>query len=475
MTDTITIPALSDVEQQALSANWEQLQAKTPRNLLRASYYDGKRAIRQIGSVIPPQYFRLGIVLGWSAKAVDTLARRCNLDGFVWPDGNLDDLGLDEVAAANDLGTEFSGALISSLIHGISFLVTTKGGDGEPPALVHTKDAMNATGQWNARMRRLDSLLSVTDRNDKGAPTALTLYLPGLTIICSKAGNNRWVVDDRQEHPWGMPAEPLVYRPRPGRPFGLPRISRTVMSLHDQALRTVIRMEGHADVYSFPEFWLLGADESLFKNANGTQKAMWQVMLGRIKAIPDDDDLTNPRADVKQFTASDPGPHIAQLKQQAQLFSGETSIPLTSLGVSDLSNPTSADSYIASREDLIAEAEGATDDWGPAARRTIIRLLAIAQGVSEIPPEWKSIAPRWRSPIYLSRAAAADAGGKQLAAVPWLADTEVGLELLGLDDQQIKRALAERRRQGGTAALRAIQAAVEANQPLVTDAATLAG
>jgi hypothetical protein len=44
------------------------------------------------------------------------------------------------------------------------------------------------------------------------------------------------------------------------------------MSLHDQALRTVIRMEGHADVYSFPEMWMLGADESIFKNADGTPR-----------------------------------------------------------------------------------------------------------------------------------------------------------------------------------------------------------
>ncbi len=225
------------------------------------------------------------------------------------------------------------------------------------------------------------------------------------------------------------------------------------MSLHDQALRTVIRMEGHADVYSFPELVLLGADEGIFKNPDGTMKTSWQVMLGRIKAIPDDDDAENPRADVKQFSASSPEPHIAQLKQQAQLFSGETSIPLTSLGVSDMSNPTSADSYIASREDLIAEAEGATDDWGPALRRVVRRALAIQNGVADIPDEWGSIQPKWRSPVYLSRAAAADAGAKQLAVIPWLADTEVGLELLGLDEQQIVRAMRDRRRSAGRAVL----------------------
>ncbi|MCW2752492.1 MAG: putative phage portal protein, partial [Aeromicrobium sp.] len=156
-----------------------------------------------------------------------------------------------------------------------------------------------------------------------------------------------------------------------------------------------------------------------------------------------------------------PEPHIAQLKQQAQLFSGETSIPLTSLGVSDMSNPTSADSYIASREDLIAEAEGATDDWAPPLRRTLTKALAIANGLDKIPEEWKTIDAKWRSPMYLSRAAQADAGTKQLSAIPWLADTEVGLELLGLDDQQIRRALSDRRRAQGRSILETLSAAAD--------------
>ncbi len=473
MVDRIVVPGLDTTEQDTLDGLLAHLAKKAPRNLLRASYYDGKRALRQVGSVIPPQYYKLGLVLGWSAKAVDMLARRCNLDGIIWPDGDLEDIGLDELWLGNLLDSTFNQAETSGLIHAVSFLLTTRGGEGEPAALIHAKDAMSAAGHWNARARRLDSLVSVHARDENGASTALTMYLPDLTISCAKDGG--WAVEDRQEHPWGMPAEPLVYRPRTGRPLGSSRISRTVMSLHDQALRTVIRMEGHADVYSFPEMWMLGADESIFTDENGAPKAAWQVMLGRIKGIPDDEDATQPRADVKQFPASNPTPHITQLDQQAQLFAGETSIPLTSLGVSDQSNPTSADSYIASREDLIAEAEGCTDDWSPAIRRTITRALAIQNGLSEIPPEWSTIAPKWRSPVYLSKSAAADAGSKQIAAAPWLAETEVGLELLGLTDQQITRALAERRRMGGSAAMAAIRQAVEQGQPAVTGADSITG
>ena len=474
MSERIVVPGLSETEQDTLDGLVKHLDGKAERNLLRASYYDGKRAIRQVGSVIPPQYYRLGLVLGWSAKAVDMLARRCNLDGFVWDAGSLGDIGFKELWDSNQLDSEFNQAETSGLIHAVSFLVTTKGGKGEPKALIHAKDALSAAGHWNTRQKRLDSLLSINQRDAEGKPSALTLYLSDLTIICAKE-QGVWKVEDRQAHPWGVPADPLVYRPRTGRPLGSSRISRTVMSLHDQALRTIIRMEGHADVYSFPEMWMLGADQSIFTNADGTQLASWQIMLGRIKAIPDDDEADNPRVDVKQFAASDPSPHLALLKQQAQFFSGETSIPLTSLGVSDQSNPTSAESYIASREDLIAEAEGCTDDWSPSMRRTVTRALAIQNGLSEIPPEWATIAPKWRNPVYVSRAAAADAGAKQIGAIPWLAETEVGLELLGLDPQQVTRALADRRRLDGSAALRAIQTAADQNRPVVTDVDPVAG
>jgi len=116
------------------------------------------------------------------------------------------------------------------------------------------------------------------------------------------------------------------------------------------------------------------------------------------------------------------------------------------LAITDVSNPTSAESYDASQYELIAEAEGATDDWSPGLRRAMTRALAIANNEKSIPDSWLSIDTQWRDPRYLSRSAQADAGMKQIAAVPWLAETSVGLELLGLSESQRKRALAEKRR-----------------------------
>ncbi|MEU7609542.1 phage portal protein [Micromonospora sp. NPDC049204] len=444
--DTVTLPGVSDDEHRTLNALLARLGAKTQRNELRSAYYDMKSVVRLVGSVIPPNYWRLGIVLGWSGKAVDILARRCNLDGFVWADGDLDDLGMREVWEGNRLGSEVSQALISSLIHSTGFAVNTVGGDGEPDALIHFRDALNATGEWNPRTRRLANLLSVNARSDEGQVTALALYLDGRTIVADKDSSG-WSVDV-QEHAWGVPAEPLPYKPRLGRPFGSSRISREVMNLQDQATRALIRLEAHSDIYAIPDLWLLGADESIFKNADGSLRAAWQVVMGRLKAIPDDDDATQPRADVKQFPASSPEPHLAALNAYAKMFARSASLPDTAVAITDMANPISAEAYDASQHELIAEAEGATDDWAPYLRRATIRALAMQNGVAadSIPPEWATIDTKWRDPRYLSRAAQADAGMKQLTAVPWLAETEVGLELLGLDRQQIDRAQADRRR-----------------------------
>jgi hypothetical protein len=232
------------------------------------------------------------------------------------------------------------------------------------------------------------------------------------------------------------------------------------------------------DVYSFPEMIMLGADMKIFRNPDGTLKPDWQVMLGRWKGIPDEEDAENPRADVKQFPAASPQPHLSALNAYAKLMGRELSLPDTALAITDVSNPTSAESYDASQYELIAEAEGATDDWSPGLRRTKMRALAIANDLDEIPTSWHSIDSKWRDPRYQSRAAMADAGMKQLTAVPWLAETEVGLELLGLSEQQIDRALADRRRNAGRGVLATLQQAAErvrAENPQVAELSTLNG
>ena len=360
--ETLRVPGLHDDESATVNRLVEKLRKHAERNRFRSGLYDGKQAIRQVGSVIPPQYYKLGLALGWAAQGVDGLARRCHLERMVWTDGDLDSLGMRELADSNFLFSELTQARTDSLIHGVSYLITTKGEEGEPAALVHAKDAMNATGDWNPRTRRLDNLLSVTSW-DGDRVTGFVLYLDGVTVNVDRDGRE-WVVE-RSEHPWGVPVEPLIYRPRASRRMGRSRITRPAISHQSAALRALIRLEGHMDVYAIPQLILLGADESIFKNPDGSYKASWQIALGRVLGVPDADPNDVPvgnsgRADVKHIAAQSPEPHLADLNALAKLSAREYNLPDSDFALTDLANPTSEGAYYAGRDNLLAEAEGAT-------------------------------------------------------------------------------------------------------------------
>lgn len=460
--ERITVPALGDGINARINRLLRELDARNRRNVLRSAYYDGKRAARQITAVLPPAYQNLGLVLGWTGKAVDALNRRCHLEGFTWADGDLDSLGFSEVWDQNMLGSETDQGLESALVHCTAYVITTMGGPGEPEVMWQFRDATQAFGDWNARTRSLDNLLVITGHHD-GKVSSFVLYEPNRVISCVKS-DGKWTVTSDQEHLWGVPADPLPYKPRLRRPFGSSRISRPMMGLQDAAVRELARLEGHMDVYSFPEMWMLGADPSIFKGPDGTVRSTWQTMLGRLKGIPDDEDAANPRADVKQFQAASPEPHLKDINALSKLFAREASLPDSSVAISDFANPTSAESYDASQYELVAEAEGATDDWSPFLRRAMIRALGMKNGLGgldEIPAEWWSIETRWRDPRYVSRAAQADAGMKQLAALPSLAGTSVAYELVGLSPDQQRRAEADIRRNRGSNILARIAAAQE--------------
>lgn len=466
METSITVAGLSADENQVANLLLVKLQGKAKRNLVRKTVYEGKRKVQQVSSILPPQYKGLALSVGWCAKAVDLLSLRCKLETFTWAGGDLDSLGFRNVWDGNMLDAEVGQGMDASLIHSTAFVTTTAGADASEPEVVwQFHDALKATGEWNARARRLDSLIVLTAWDDDDQLAGFVLYVPGETIDCRRV-NGGWRVVDRQEHSWHVPADPLPYMARTGRPFGQSRITRPMLGLQNAAVRELMRLEGHMDTYSYPEFWMLGADPSIFTNADGLVQTAWEAMLGRIKGIPDDPNAPDPqtaRAEVKQFPASSPEPHLAALNSYAKLFAREASLPDTSLAITDFANPTSGESYDASQYDLIAHAEGATDGWKPYLQRSMLRSLGMLNAVDgweNLPPEWLSLNAKFRDARYTSKAAQADAGMKQIAAIPGLAGLPIALELIGLDSDQRERAEAEMERaQAGSRLAQLIEAA----------------
>lgn len=466
----VVVPALNESDQAELDALIEQWRAKRPRNNLRSAMYDMKNATRHLmSSNAPAEVKRRKYVLGWSATAVDKLNRRCNIDGFYDPSGHdLASLGLPGLEKSNRLRAELSQAGVSSLIHSVSWLVTVFGETGEPDVLILPRTAANATGIWSPRRRSLISFLSISATNDDGEPTEMTMYLDGRNILMSKDGG-RWSVDEK-EHSYGIPVDPMRYKPDMDRPFGRSRINRTVMSLHEQAIGVMARADVNGIAYSLPRYALLGATEAAFQNADGSVKPTWQAAWDAIWAIGDDEDLaaqnnTLARADIKQFHGQSPEPQTAHLRMLAQMFSGETGIPLGELGLIGDANPTSAEAMMAGKDDLIAEAEQTMDAWAPDVSASITRAVRMLNRGNV--PENLEILPIARNPMHVSRAAAADAGAKVLEQHPELRGTDVGMEISGLSPEQIKRAKAEIRGSRG----RAILSRLPAPEPASGDVA----
>jgi hypothetical protein len=460
--ERIRIPALTPDEQASLDALMTQWRAKRKRNNLRSAFYDMKNSYRTLmAPAVPPVVRQRSFVLGWSAMAVDKLNRRCNLEDIYDAGGNdLDSLGLPGIMRDNRLASEINQAGSSSLIHAVSWLVTTQGGPGEPEVLITAKDATSATGFWSRRLRRMTSFLSIAAYDDDGEPVDMTMYLPNLNVAMTKDAG-KWTVD-RRPHVFGVPVDPMRYQYRVDRPFGRSRITRSVMSIHTQALGAMIRADVNGDAYSLPRYVLLGAAEDAFRNADGSPKAGFQSVWDALWAVEDDPDAPSDalaRADVKQFTGQSPEPQNAHLRMLAQLMSGETSIPIGEFGLIGDANPTSAEALEVSRDDLINEAGQTTEGWSPDVSSAVARAMRMLNG--DLPANL-DLRCHWRKPMFVSSAAAADAGTKIIDKAPWLAETDVGLELMGLSTDQIRRAMSQKNRAAGSATLEEIRARVAA-------------
>lgn len=469
------IPALTDVELDTLRTLVDQWQAKLLRNLVRARYYDHKAVLSYMGIAIPPQMRNTEQVIGWPSKAVDALGARINFDGFVLPGGGEDPLGLQATLADNHFDVEAPQAQTSALIHACAFVSTTLGdtASGEPEVLIIARDAVTSTGLWDARRRGLWAGLSVLETDESGTPTYMILYLVGAAVTLQRTSSGQWHVD-RRFHDVDRPlVEPLVYRPRLGRPFGSSRISRSVMSITDTAVRTAMRTEVSAEFYSSPQRWAMGADERDFVDASGNPKTGWETLLGRVWAMGRDDEGNVPQ--VGQFPQMSMQPHDDMMRGLATRFAGETQLPVSSLGIVQ-DNPASAEAIYAAKEELVIEAERACQVFGTTWRRAALTAIQLRDG-GAITPEMGRLRAKYRDPATPSKASASQAVVEQVREGILPPNSEVTYEQLGYDATTIARLLADQRRARVNDRALALAASAEQarSNPLVAELASADG
>jgi len=436
-------PQLHDDEQRLRNELRNQLQEKEKRNALRSAYYDGKRRLEKFGISIPEELRDVETVIGWPAKTVDVLEQRLNFEDYVMPEESslLDDLA--EIDAMNNMGLERSQAHVSALIHGTAFVFVTAGDEaaGEPEIVYSIRSARQATALYNRRARRLDAALEVV--SGRGSELTEILYMPDRVLVMERDQNGTWTVDRRPNPTGRVLCVPLIHRPFIERKFGMSRITRPVMSWTDMGVRTVMRTEVSAEFYSSPQRYAIGVDEGAFADKDGNIKTGWETVLGRIWAVPhgeyDEDSGTTPHPTaVGQFPQMTMQPNIEHLREIATMFAGETSIPVSYLGIIH-DNPASADAINAGEADLNKVAERDHVSFGSGWVSLAQLSIMLRDETDELPEELRLLKSRWGNPATPTRQAAAQSVMSLVSTGVYLPRSEITWEQIGLDQATIDR------------------------------------
>jgi Phage portal protein, SPP1 Gp6-like len=430
-TDTVGVNGnapmtLTDDEQQILGALKRQLNWAKRTNRIKNEYYELKQRVRDLEIAVPPQLKDVGVVVGWPGTVVDVLEERIDLMAFT-STGNL--YGLDEVYEDNSLDLEFSRSTADCLITGISFYSVGKGDTdaGEPEVLVTAESPNAATVIWDYRKRRAAAGLSQT-YDTRNKVIMQSLYMPDRTIT--------WAVDpgDRNKS-LGITAIDAhnlnrvmlvrqINRDRATDIHGRSEISRAIRYYTDAAVRTMLGMELNREFYTTPMRTALdvfpasiGITEDMSDDEK--RKIGWSMLMGHMNFIPpqgDDSPMQQPRPQIIQFPANPPTPYIDQVKAYSIQVSAESGMPASMLGfVTD--NPTSADSIDKSEYRLIRRAERRIQSYRQSCKEIALCSVLVRDGAEAITlDDLRQIEPEFRDPSMPTRAAAADAAQKLVAA-----------------------------------------------------------
>ncbi len=439
-------------------------------NNKRLKYYNEQITAREVNiGIAVPENMAVGskITCSWAKKAISSLANRSIFDGFVHADGNGEDIDeLDMLVAQNDLINRYRKSLRSELIHGVNFVTVSRGDEatGEPKAIVNFHSASEASAVWDYRRNRIAHGMAIvrTDYTTK-RPTLVNLYTDTHTIVLSATDDvSNWYAE-YLPHSAGRPLiEALSYNPDELHPFGQSRIAEPVMNIIDSYLRTRLRMEIGAELFTSPQKVISGATEEAF------EMDKFETYITKVLVMGKDEDGDVPNVNV--LSAQSMQPHIEVLRSLASEFAGATNTPVSELGIIH-DNPSSAQAIYAACEPLIIDAQNLNADNGSALVNIAILMLAISRNVpaNELNALRLTLQARFKNPAMPSLVSTADSVVKICANNPAFANTDLYWEMVGFDNADIARVQSEILR-NQTRALMEELLANEQNETNPTDA-----
>ena len=322
-----------------------KLAAKQSRVNLRYNYYEMKNRVRDFNIVIPKEWTWLTACLGWTAKAVDSMADRLIFREF----GN-DNFQLNQIFDMNSRDVLVDSTIRGACIASCCFIYISADEEGYPR--MQAIDAYDATGIMDPITMMLSEGYAVLDRDPKTKRPILEAYFT--------AEDTWFIVDGKEQYNIPNPAPypllvPVVHKPDARRPFGHSRISRACMELQQAALRTLKRSEVTAEFYSFPQKYVTGL------NQDAEMLEKWKATVSSFLQFDKDEDGDKPT--LGQFQQSTTAPFMEQLRILASLFAGHTGLTLDDLGFAG-ENPSSAEAIKAAHEEMRLAGKAAQRSMG---------------------------------------------------------------------------------------------------------------
>ena len=411
------------------------------KNQERMRHYEGKVDVASLdlGVSIPPPIVRRlrRCSMMWSKQAVNRIADTSVIEGYRFPDGAPE--GFAEVWDGNEVVDQYDETMPSTAVHGLSMWTVTAGAEGELPVIISSYDAEHAAAIYDYRHRRTLAGLTVVDVDyrDPTRVTAANLFLPDGTIVEMEQNmRGQWIMRRHRYGTGRCMMEVMRNDPDKKHPYGKSAITPAIMSLEDEANREAVRMVMHSELFTSPTRWVMGAPDDIFESNR------WEAYLGSIFALPKDGDGDRPQTG--SYPIGDFTPHVSYIRQLANQFAAEASIPIHSLLYTE-ANPASADAIEASRNDLIEKVTKVDRLNARSLERIGLLALSIMEEapVSELGANERAFKVDFANPRHATPAQMADAASKTVADVPEFAGTRRYWKMKGYRDDEIDEIMSD--------------------------------
>lgn len=445
-----TVDGLTGDEQRALRELAGVYEYHQGRNAVKDKYYEGHVTLNDVnlGIALPGGLRNMEVGCNWGQKAVDALADRSMLDGFVGAGQAADTVA--QLVAANRLLAEYGKACRDELKYGCVF--ATLSADRDLGCRIRFHSPAASAALWSGEKERIDCGLAIIDTvpdekyRDTWRPRVVNLYTDEAVFVLTCNGD-AWHAE-RHPHQMGRPLmEPIIWNATSGKPFGRSRLKRAVRALIDDYIRIVANATIALEFDTTPQKYLLGVTDEQY---DAIMSDKFKQYVGSLLASTSNPE-TGENPEFGQLAQGSLQPHVDKMRMTATQFSAATGLTITDVGIINDANPTSSDAILAQSQTLVLMAQQLNTGNGDALRTIIQMAQAIVRDVplSGLTDEERDVMPHFRNPAMPSVAVTADAAIKIASARREFASTDTFLEMIGFDQADIRRIRAQEQRVRG--------------------------